>query len=158
MPVTRATHEALKTAHAALKEKYRQNLAEQTNNQRADEATADTITRLSTELDALRRITAWTVRELELGGMTVLAYSLRRQLDNNDVDLSAELNREPAGVPATIRYTASEGRLVAELHRRTKALEACKDQCRELQRVNEEQARQLRDHAAAPAPVEGSAA
>ena len=159
MPVSRATHEALKAAHRALKEKYRQRdadclrLAEQLRTDRAsDGATADTITRLSDEATLLRRILAGHILGLERTGWPEEGLRLRRQLANAGLDLSMELlsvEYDPEAEPAARNLTALEARLTAELYRSEKARAALVEEREDLIRVNSQLSRELRDRAVA---------
>ncbi|OXS35429.1 hypothetical protein [Streptomyces sp. XY006] len=158
MPVSRATHEALKTAHAALKAKYRESerkiAAYELTGRSTDTATADTITRLHAEATALRGLVANLIVGLEATGRGEEASDLRRQLGSAGVDLTDEIAaRQPSPdvLPAKRVYTVAESRLVAELHRRNKAAGALEDQLFDVQRVNEAQALLLRQAEGSPA-------
>ncbi|MCM1943189.1 hypothetical protein NC239_33800 [Streptomyces sp. G3] len=155
MPVTRARYEALKTAHAALKQKYKETTREQQNHSRTDRLTADTITRLTAENTSLRGIAATLVLAFEGAGRYEDATALRRQLLGADVDLTVEIGtRTPGARLAPRQYTPAEAALRADLRRAREALAAMEDRCLELQRVNEAQDVMLREAAL----VEGSAA
>jgi hypothetical protein len=159
MPVPRSVHESLKTSHKNLKRKYEQLVSEQAAGQRADQATAATITRLTTENGALRRILAAHIRSLEREGWVQTAGVLRDQLADAGLDLTAELasgwTPGEGALPATRTYTASESRLLADLHRRNQACGSLETQLLQEQSINEALARQMYD---AAAPVEGGAA
>lgn len=111
---------------------------------------ADTITRLSSDNQALRGILAGLLVAMEADGRVQDAYSLRRQVHAADLDLTvevAERRPDPKARPAKRVYTVGEAALLAELHRTRKALAAFESQCLDLQHVNTQQARQLREHA-----------
>ncbi|MES9522403.1 hypothetical protein [Streptomyces capoamus] len=162
MPVSRATHEALKTAHFALKAKYRQAISEQQAGRTSDEATAATITRLTTEASELRRIMASHIRGLEREGWFQTADLLRGQLASAGLDLTAELasgwKPGEGALPAKRTYTAAESRLLAEVHRRNQACGSLETQLLEQQSINQLLNIQLREYRETPAAVDGSAA
>jgi hypothetical protein len=149
MPVSRATHETLKTAHAALKVKYQQAVKEQAAGRRTDEVTAATITRLTTEASALRRIVAAHIRGLEQDGWGEMAAALRERLAAEHLDLTSELasgwRPGEGAVPAKRTYTSSESRLLADLHRQREVSGAFEAQCLGLQRANESLTAELQD-------------
>ncbi|MEV6180143.1 hypothetical protein [Streptomyces sp. NPDC052015] len=162
MPVTRRRYEDLRTAYAAMKIRTRKAEAKVANyeatSRAADKSAADTITRLSGEAAALRRIVAHQIGELEQAGLTGQAYDLRQRVAAANIDLTTELSHEVPARPAGHRHTAAESRLVAEIDRTRKAAGAFEDQCLDLQRINEAQARELRELREFRAAVEGSAA
>ncbi|MFE0800125.1 hypothetical protein [Streptomyces sp. NPDC058812] len=150
MPVSRATHEALKNAHAALKQKYKETTREQQNHTRVDRLTADTITRLHDESAALRGIVAALILQLEGSGRYEDATALRRQLHDAGVDLVDEIKARaprPGARPAARQYTPAEAALRGDLRRAREALGAMEARCLELQQVNEAQDVMLRQAA-----------
>jgi hypothetical protein len=150
MPVSRATYEALKTAHAALKVKYRQDVREQADHRAADEATATTITRLTNENAALRRLLAAHIRGLEREGWFKTGGDLRDQLVGAGLDLTAELasgwKPGEGALPAARTFTPSEARLRADLRRRNEACGALEEQRLELIAVNDALNKELREY------------
>ncbi|MFJ8146613.1 hypothetical protein ACIQ6R_16300 [Streptomyces sp. NPDC096048] len=148
MPVTRARYEALKNAHAALKQKYREATREQQNHNRVDRLTAATITRLSDENKALRGIAAALVLQMEGSGRYEDATALRRQILGAGLDLSEEIGtRAPSARLAKRQYTPAEAALIADLRRTREVAAAFENRCLELQKVNEAQDILLREAA-----------
>ncbi|MGK9463979.1 hypothetical protein ACSLFT_28695 [Streptomyces sp. G6] len=150
MPVTRARYEALKNAHAALKQKYKETTREQQNHNRVDRLTAGTITRLSDENKALRGIAAALVLQLEGSGRYEDATALRRQLLGAGLDLTDEIGARaplPGARLARRQYTPAEAALRADLRRAREALGAMEARCLQVQRVNEAQDVMLREAA-----------
>ncbi|PZT70151.1 hypothetical protein DN402_31485 [Streptomyces sp. SW4] len=114
---------------------------------RADQATASTINRLATEVTALRGIVACLVVAMESDGRAADAHALRQQLAAAGVDVREEIVERlptPDMRPAKRVFTPSESRLIGQLHLARKACGAFEDRCRDLQRINEAQALQLR--------------
>ncbi|MDN3244102.1 hypothetical protein [Streptomyces sp. ZSW22] len=150
MPVTRARYEALKNAHAALKQKFREVSREQQNHSRTDRLTADTITRLHDETTALRGIVAALILQLEGSGRYEDATALRRQLLGAGLDLTEEIGARaplPGARLARRQYTPAEAALRADLRRAREALGAMEARCLEVQRVNDAQDVMLREAA-----------
>lgn len=135
--------------HAALQTRYDRTAARLETLEESQRKEKGALSRVAGQYDDLKELVA---RHVTATGND----ALRQAVAEAGLDLRIEFERcAKTSQPLAVRqFTANEAQLRAELHRTRKAYAAIEEHCRALQASNEEQARQLLDHATA---VEGSA-